>query len=84
MIRAELSYNPYLLETNILFNGEPPRINSLVEKYQGQKLQEWIDKIPAIFYNEMNGYDFELDFSGTELDFEELKHAFLQAGVGEV
>lgn len=82
MVHAELSYNPYLLETEVLFNGEPPRINSLVEKYQGQKLQEWIAKIPSIFYNEMNGYDFELNFNGTALDFEELKKAFLQAGVG--
>ena len=82
MVHAELSYNPYLLETEVLFNGEPPRINSLVEKYQGRPLQEWIAKVPSIFYNEMNGYDFELDFTGTTLDFEELKATFLQAGVG--
>ena len=39
MVRAELVYNPYLLETEVLFDGKPPRINSLVEKYQGEKLQ---------------------------------------------
>ena len=83
MVRAELVYNPYLLETEVRFNGNPPRINSLVEKYQGKKLQTWISKIPAIFYDEMNGYDFQLDFSGTDLDFEELKKSFDQAGVGK-
>ena len=42
MINAELSYNPYLMETKIKFNGQRPRINSLVEKYQEMNLQSWI------------------------------------------
>lgn len=83
MVKAELVYNPYLLETEVRFNGNPPRINSLVEKYQKEKLQTWVNKIPSIFYDEMNGYDFVLDFSGTDMDFEELKKSFLQAGVGK-
>ena len=83
MVRVELSYNPYLLETEVLFNGNPPRINSQIEKYQGKKLQTWIEKVPSIFYDEMNGYDFELDFSGTTLDYEELTKSFEQAGVGK-
>ena len=83
MVHADLIYNPYLLETEVRFNGNPPRINSLVEKYQGEKLQTWVNAIPSIFYDEMNGYDFELDFSGTELDFEELKKSFAKAGVGK-
>lgn len=81
MIDAELSYNPYLLETNIRFNGQPPRINSLVEKYQNMSLQSWISRIPKIFYDEMNGYYFELDFTGTELDYEVLCNTFKKAGI---
>ena len=83
MVKAELSYNPYLLETEVAFNGNPPRINSLVEKYRNSKLQEWMNEVPAYFRDEMNGYDFELVFSGTELDFEEVKQSFLRAGVGK-
>ena len=83
MVRAELTYNPYLLETDVRFNDDPPRINSLVEKYRGEKLQTWIDKIPSYFHDEMNGFDFDLVFSGPELDFEELKRSFQQAGVGK-
>lgn len=83
MINAELIYNPYLLETDVRFNGNPPRINSLIEKYAGERLQAWVSEIPSIFYNEMNGYDFDLAFSGTELDYLELKQAFALAGVGE-
>ena len=81
MINAELSYNPYLMETNIRFNGQPPRINSLVEKYQNMSLQSWISRIPKIFYDEMNGYYFELDFTGTELDYEVLCNTFRRAGI---
>ena len=40
MVKAELSYNPYLQETKIRFNGRSPRVNSLVEKYQKEKLQD--------------------------------------------
>lgn len=81
MLKTELNYNPYMLETSVKFNGKSPRINSLVEKYQDGRLQDWIMKIPEIFYNEMNGYDFELEFSGTKLDYEELCQAFVAAGV---
>ena len=83
MIKAELSYNPYLLETLIRFNNQSPRINSQVEKFQEGSLQNWVKKIPQIFYDEMNGYDFELEFSGTKVDFQEIMDAFTAIGVTE-
>jgi len=58
MVKADLSYNPYLNETTIRFNGKKPRINSLVEKYEDKLLYEWIDKLPQIFHDEMNGYGY--------------------------
>lgn len=79
MVKAELSYNPYLQETKIRFNGRSPRVNSLVEKYQKEKLQDWIEELPEIFRDEMNGYVFDLEFSGTKNDFEDLKKAFKKA-----
>ena len=83
MVKVELEYNPYLMETIVRFDGREPRINSLVEKYQNSKLQDWIREIPDIFYNEMNGYGFELEFSGTKMDFEQLKKVFEDAGITE-
>lgn len=83
MIKAELSYNPYLMEIDVTFNGQPPHINSLIEKYQHIVLQDWITELPQIFHDEMNGYYFELDFSGTELDCDEITAAFRTAGVSE-
>lgn len=81
MVKAEISYNPYLLETVIKFNGQKPKINSLVERYHDARLQSWISKIPEIFYNEMNGYNFDLDFSGTKADYNDLIGAFNHTNV---
>ena len=83
MVKAELSYNPYIQNTIIRFNGQEPKINSLVERYQDGFLEDWVKDLPEIFYGEMNGYNFELDFSGTDLDFEEIRQSFIQAGVSE-
>ena len=79
MVKAELSYNPYLQETKIRFNGRSPRVNSRVEMHLKEKLHDWIEELPEIFRDEMNGYDFDLDFSGTKNDFEDLKKAFKNA-----
>lgn len=81
MVKAELSYNPYLMETKVKFNGQSPKINCMIEKYQDCILQTWITKVPKIFHDEMNGYCFELDFSGTVTDCSDLQRAFDQAGV---
>ena len=33
MVNAELQHNPYLLETEVKFNGQEPKINSQIEKF---------------------------------------------------
>ncbi len=81
MISAELQHNPYLLETDVKFNGQSPKINSQIEKYENKLLSDWVKRVPKIFYDEMNGYDFDLFFSGTEYDFEKLNQAFSYLGV---
>ena len=81
MINAELNHNPYLLETTVRFNGNEPRINSQIEKYDKRPLKDWVRRIPAIFYDEMNGYDFDLYFAGTKADYDEVCASFAAAGV---
>ena len=76
MISVELQNNPYLLETHVRFNGQRPKINCQIEKYENQLLSDWVSNVPQIFYDEMNGYDFDLIFSRTEYDFQKLKQAF--------
>ena len=82
-ITAELSHNPYLLNTFVKFNGQSPKINSQIEKYEKLPLKDWVHLVPDIFYNEMNGYDFTLYFTGTKTDYEEVKKAFLAKGIKE-
>lgn len=81
MITAELNHNPYLLLTTVRFNGQPPRINSQVEKYESVMLKDWIHKVPGIYHDEMNGYDFDLYFTGTKSDYESLRKAFADKGI---
>lgn len=83
VVIAEMTHNPYLLITKVRFNGQEPRINSQIEKYEKQPFKDWVHKVPDIFYNEMNGYDFDFYFIGTKADFEEVKTAFVNAGVTE-
>lgn len=83
MVKAELSYNPYLRETIVNFNGQAPRINSQIEKYQDKRLHDWIEKLPLIFHDEMNGYGFELHFSGVPEDYERIRKAFSKMNVPE-
>lgn len=81
MVKTELSYNPYLMETVVKFNDQPPKINSIIEKYRDKKLQEWVELLPQVFRDEMNGYGFDFYFSGTESDYELIKSSFRKAGV---
>ena len=83
MITAELNHNPYLLLTAVRFNGQPPRINSQVEKYESVMLKDWISKVPGIYHDEMNGYDFDLYFTGTKSDFESLRAVFAGNGISQ-
>lgn len=74
MVKVELNYNPYVLETKVYFNGQLPKINSQIEKFENKRLFMWSDKLLDILYSEMNGYDFDLDFSGTKADYEKIKY----------
>ena len=47
MVKTELSYNPYLRETIVKFNDQPPRINSLIEKFREKKLFVHEEKQPV-------------------------------------
>lgn len=81
MAYAELIHNPYLLKTDVKFNRQSPKINSQIEKYAHSIFKDWVEFIPSIFYDEMNGFDFDLNFTGTKPDFEEIKLAFHKSGI---
>ncbi|WP_026834963.1 hypothetical protein [Eubacterium xylanophilum] len=83
MVKVEMKFNPYMMEYRFIFNGNVPRINSQVEKYVAAPLSAWACRVPEILYNEMNGYDFELEFIGTKLDYDEIVGAFAAENVRE-
>ena len=45
MISVELQNNPYLLETHVRFNGQRPKINCQIEKYENQLLSDWVSNV---------------------------------------
>ena len=81
MVKVNIEYNPYIMDFKAKFNGKEPRINSLVEKYQKTPLQIWIKDIPHILYDEMNGYDFDLEFIGPDLEYDDLVSSFRCTGI---
>lgn len=78
MVNAELSHSPFL-ETKVLFNSHEPLVNNAIERYRYVLLATWVDKVPQIFYDEMNDYGSDLFFSGTDADFACTKEAFVNA-----
>ncbi|MBR1507557.1 MAG: hypothetical protein IJ619_06110 [Eubacterium sp.] len=81
MVKVKIDYNPYLMACKVEFNGKEPHINSLVEKYDKTPLQIWMNQIPHILYDEMNGYDFDLEFVGPDLEYEDIVDSFRKAKV---
>lgn len=81
MVKVNLEYNPYVLQIGAKFNGKEPHINSLVEKYENIPLHKWIKEIPDMLYDEMNGYDFDLEFIGPDLEYEDIVDSFRNSGI---
>ena len=80
MKKVFIKYNPYMIRTEITIDGEGLKENSsLGEKVSGSRLHEWIEDLPQILINEYNDTDFDIEFHGTLLDYEDLTEAFTQA-----
>lgn len=71
MKRVFIKYNPYQVTTEILIDDKPLKKNSRLN-VPDQRLQEWVDNLPDILFEECSTKDFELTFHGTILDFEDI------------
>lgn len=67
-----IKYNPYRLETEILIDGVAPKQNSRLN-FADRRLQEWIEELPEILFEECSSRDFKLTFHGTILDYEDVE-----------
>jgi len=79
--KVEITYNPYKLETTVLIDGKQLKENSEIRSrsQSGNRLQEWVEDLPALLVRETNERQFEVDFRGTEQDFEDLTFVLTQA-----
>ena len=71
MKRVFIKYNPYQVTTEITIDDKPLKKNSKLN-VPDQRLQEWVDNLPDILFEECSTKDFEITFHGTILDFEDV------------
>lgn len=71
MKRVFIKYNPYQVTTEITIDDKPLKKNSRLN-VPDQRIQEWVDNLPDILFEECSTKDFEITFHGTELDFEDV------------
>lgn len=75
MKKIEVKYNPFLISTEIMVGGKKPSSNSSLN-FGKLRLQEWVGNLPDILIGEYSDKNFEIDFTGTLSDFEDLEIAF--------
>lgn len=81
MKKVFIRYNPYKLETEITVDGKKLAQNSVIgeKSAPGTRLQEWIEDFPRILIEEYNDTEFEVEFHGTLLDYEDITSVFTEA-----
>ena len=67
-----LKYNPYSLETFTMVDNEFPPTRSKLN-VADRRLQEWIEELPDIVFEEYRTRKFSITFYGTYLDFEDVE-----------
>lgn len=67
-----IKYNPYRLETSITIDDAAPKQNSRLN-FGDRRLQEWIEELPEILFEECSSRDFKITFHGTILDYEDVE-----------
>jgi len=75
MKRIDITYNPYKLRTNITIDGNLPKQNSSLN-VGNRRLQEWIERIPKILFDECRDANFDIVFTGTKADYDDLCTVF--------
>lgn len=71
MKEMQIKYNPYRVETTILIDGDAPPEKSKLN-FADKRLQEWIEELPEIIFEEYRTRQFKITFHGTVLDYEDV------------
>lgn len=80
MAQVNVKYNPYKMETQISINGKAITTDSgLYKVIRGKRLQEWVAKFPQMLVDELNTVDFDIEFYGMPLDWDDFEDVFKRA-----
>ena len=72
MKKVNIIYNPFLLTTVITIDGKKPSKNSSIN-FNGQRMQEWAEKLPKYLLEEYRDKNIQIEFTGTLDDFNDMK-----------
>ena len=76
MTQVYVKYNPYRLKTEIQVNGKDlPQDSGIYKLLKGKRLQEWVGNFPEMLVDEFNSVDFDVDFCGMPLDWDDFQEA---------
>lgn len=67
-----IKYNPYQLVTEITVDGQKLKKNSKLN-FEDRRLQEWVESLPDLLFEECNTKDFKITFHGTTPDYEDME-----------
>ena len=67
-----IKYNPYQLVTEITIDGQELKKNSKLN-FEDRRLQEWVESLPDLLFEECNTKDFKITFHGTTPDYEDME-----------
>lgn len=71
MKKIFIKYNPYQVTTEITIDDNPLKKNSRLN-FGDRRLQEWVDDLPSILFEECYTRDFDITFHGTIPDYEDI------------
>lgn len=71
MKKIFIKYNSYQVTTEITIDDNPLKKNSRLN-FGDRRLQEWVDDLPSILFEECNTRDFDITFHGTIPDYEDI------------
>lgn len=67
-----IKYNPYQLVTEITIDGQKLKKNSKLN-FEDRRLQEWVESLLDLLFEECNTKDFKITFHGTTPDYEDME-----------
>lgn len=66
-----IKHNPYQLVTEITIDGQPLKKNSKLN-FEDRRLQEWVESLPELLFEECSTKEFKITFHGTIPDYEDM------------